>query len=133
MNQSMNKAESAKFLGIAIRTLEQYMHDGRLPFVYVRGRTNKRAAFRLEDLESLKREIARPVYPNHRRNIPKRRTRDELFDALSQDLRRLERITTRLRTDLCFTAEVLLEEDGRTKAEAREWVDWNLRDDKNVG
>ena len=126
MDEIMGKEEAARFLRIGTRTLEQYMHDGRIRFSYVKGRTNKRVAFQLEDLEALKTEIAGPIYPNQRRIVPKRRTRQELFDALSQDARQIQGSINRLRADVCFLAEVLLVEAGRGSEEARAWVQQNL-------
>jgi hypothetical protein len=51
----MNKKEAAEFLGISIRQVEKYAHDGKFgEYKLIRGRTGKQADYDREAVEKLK-------------------------------------------------------------------------------
>lgn len=63
--QYMSKREALEYLGkSSMRTLENYVKDGKLPAEYVEGATGKVLRFRREDLELLKAGAAQPWVRN---------------------------------------------------------------------
>jgi hypothetical protein len=60
----MNKKEAAEFLGISIRQVEKYAHDGRFgEYKLIRGRTGKQADYDREAVEKLKQLLESPDEP----------------------------------------------------------------------
>jgi hypothetical protein len=60
----MNKKEASEFLGISIRQVEKYAHDGSFgEYKLIRGRTGKQADYDREAVEKLKQLLESPDKP----------------------------------------------------------------------
>jgi len=58
----MNKQQAADFLGVSVRAVERYTQQGRLSVHYEPGKTRPVAAYREDELELLRKEIAANLY-----------------------------------------------------------------------
>jgi excisionase family DNA binding protein len=58
----MNKQQAAEFLGVSVRAVERYTQQGKLSVHYEPGKTRPVAAYRKDELEPLRKEIAANLY-----------------------------------------------------------------------
>lgn len=65
----MNKKQAAEYLGKSVRSVADYVKQGKLKLVYVSGKNGKEASFDPDDLAQFKTEmekpIARPIVQDH--------------------------------------------------------------------
>ncbi len=60
---SMTKQETADFLGVSTRAVENYAAKGRLSVTYTKGKRGQVAVFDDSEVARLKEELAQPAYP----------------------------------------------------------------------
>jgi excisionase family DNA binding protein len=58
----MNKQEAAEFLGVSVRTLERFVHQGKISVRYEKGKTRPTANFDETELAAFKEELNQPSY-----------------------------------------------------------------------
>ena len=57
MPERLTKEEAAQYLGVSVRTIERYAHEGKLIPLYERGKTRSIATFALYNINALKVEL----------------------------------------------------------------------------
>lgn len=59
----MKKKDAAKFLGVSIRALERYTHQGKISVRYEQGKTRPVAVYDQKELEEFKQALQTSLYP----------------------------------------------------------------------
>ena len=73
----LTKQEAAEFLGVTVRTLERYTHEGKIGGRYEKGKTRSVLVYDEEELQAFKTELETKTYKPAVNQTPTNSDRDE--------------------------------------------------------